>query len=127
VLVVETGANDGLRAQDPAATRENIQAIFDRARLQSPPPALVLAGMRALPNYGRDYGDRFQALYPELARANRAVLIPFLLEGVAGVPRLNQDDGIHPTAEGHRIIADTVWKALFPLLRGAEAPGKARS
>jgi acyl-CoA thioesterase I len=120
VLVVETGANDGLRAQDPAATRENIQAIFDRVRRQTPPPKLVLAGMQALPNYGREYTDRFRALYPELAKANHALLIPFLLEGVAGVPRLNQNDGVHPTAEGHRIIAETVWKALAPLLRGPE-------
>ncbi len=124
VLVVETGANDGLRAQDPASTRENIQAIFDRVRLQTPPPKLVLAGMQALPNYGREYAARFRALYPELAEANRAVLIPFLLEGVAGVPRLNQEDGVHPTAEGHRIIAEAVWKALAPLLREAEAPKK---
>jgi acyl-CoA thioesterase I len=124
VLVVETGANDGLRAQDPAATRENIQAIFDRARQQSPPPTLVLAGMQALPNYGREYADRFRALYPELAQSNRAALVPFLLEGVAGVPGLNQNDGVHPTAEGHRIIADTVWKALAPLLRGPEPPKK---
>jgi acyl-CoA thioesterase-1 len=124
VLVVETGANDGLRAQDPAATRENIQAIFDRARQQTPPPKLVLAGMQALPNYGREYAARFRALYPELAQANRAVLIPFLLEGVAGVPRLNQDDGIHPAAEGHRIVAETVWKALAPLLEGPRSSGQ---
>jgi acyl-CoA thioesterase-1 len=122
VLVIETGANDGLRAQEPAATRANIQAICDRARRESPPPKLVLAGMRALPNYGRDYAARFRAIYPELARANGAVLIPFLLEGVAGVPRLNQDDGVHPTAEGHRIIADTVWRALGPLLEGPSPP-----
>ncbi|HSD29855.1 MAG TPA: arylesterase [Vicinamibacteria bacterium] len=125
VLVVETGANDGLRAQDPEATRENIQAIFDRARREAPAPALLLAGMRALPNYGRDYAARFRAIYPELARANRAVLIPFLLEGVAGVPRLNQADGVHPTAEGHRIVADTVWKVLRPLLDRRSTPGKA--
>jgi acyl-CoA thioesterase-1 len=80
--------------------------------------------MQALPNYGREYATRFRALYPELAQANRAVLIPFLLEGVAGVPRLNQDDGIHPTAEGHRIVSETVWKALAPLLKGPEASGK---
>jgi len=124
VLVVETGANDGLRAQEPAATRENIQAIFDRACRQVPPPKLVLAGMRALPNYGRDYAARFRAIYPELARENGVVLIPFLLEGVGGVPGLNQDDGIHPTAEGHRIIAETVWKALRPLLDEGAARAK---
>jgi len=127
VLVIETGANDGLRAQDPAATRDNIQAIFDRARKQAPPPKLVLAGMQALPNYGREYAERFRALYPELARANRAVLIPFLLEGVAGVPRLNQDDGVHPNAEGHRIVAETVWKAVAPLLQGFEPAKKGKS
>jgi acyl-CoA thioesterase-1 len=124
VLVVETGANDGLRAQDPAATRQNIQDIIVRARRQAPPPKLVLAGMQALPNYGREYADRFRALYPELARANHTALIPFLLEGVAGIPRLNQEDGIHPTADGHRIIAETVWKVIAPLLRGPEPPRK---
>jgi acyl-CoA thioesterase-1 len=83
--------------------------------------------MQALPNYGREYSERFRALYPELARTNRAVLIPFLLEGVAGVPRLNQDDGVHPNAEGHRIVAETVWKAVAPLLQGSEAAKKGKS
>jgi acyl-CoA thioesterase-1 len=116
VLVVETGANDGLRGQAPEATRENIQAVFDEARRQRPPPKLVLAAMEALPNYGEDYRRRFRRIYPELAKANHATLIPFLLDGVAGDPRLNQPDGIHPTAEGHRRVALTVWKALRPLL-----------
>jgi acyl-CoA thioesterase-1 len=116
VLLVETGANDGLRGQDPAATRENIQAILDEARRQSPPPKLVLAAMEALPNYGEEYRRRFRALYPELARANGATLVPFLLDGVAGDARLNQADGIHPTAEGQRRVAENVWKALRPLL-----------
>jgi acyl-CoA thioesterase I len=116
VLVVETGANDGLRGQDPEATRANIQAIFDHARRQSPPPKLVLLGMEAPPNMGADYTARFRALYPELARKNGAVLVPFLLAGVAGVPSLNQADGIHPTAAGQARLAETVWKALRPLL-----------
>jgi acyl-CoA thioesterase-1 len=116
VLLVETGANDGLRGQDPGATRENIQAILDEARRQSPPPKLVLAGMEALPNYGEEYRRRFRAIYPELARRNGAALVPFLLDGVAGEARLNQADGIHPTAEGHRRVAENVWKALRPLL-----------
>jgi acyl-CoA thioesterase-1 len=116
VLVVETGANDGLRGQDPEATRANIQAIFDRARAQSPPPRLMLLGMQAPPNYGRDYVTRFRAVYPELARRNGAVLVPFLLEGVAGVADLNQPDGVHPTVEGQRRIAETVWTHLRPLL-----------
>ena len=119
VLVVETGANDGLRGQDPEATRANIQAIFDRAGRQSPPPRLVLAGMEALPNYGERYRRRFRAIFPELARRNGAALVPFLLEGTAGVAGLNQADGIHPAAEGHAIIAENVWKVLRPLLYGA--------
>ena len=116
VLVVETGANDGLRGQDPAATRENIQAILAEARRQTPSPKLVLAAMEALPNYGEDYRQRFRAIYPELAKTNGATLLPFLLEGVAGDPVLNQPDGIHPTAEGHERIADNVWKTLRPIL-----------
>jgi acyl-CoA thioesterase-1 len=116
VLVVETGANDGLRGQDPAATRESIQAIMDEARRQQPPPKVLIAGMEALPNYGEDYRRRFRAIYPQLAAANRAALVPFLLDGVAGDPGLNQPDGIHPTAEGQGRVAENVWKALRPLL-----------
>lgn len=116
VLVVETGANDGLRGHDPEATRANIQTIFDRALRQSPPPRLMLLGMEAPPNLGADYARRFRGIYPELARRNGAVLVPFLLEGVAGIPDLNQADGIHPTAEGHEHVAETVWRALRPLL-----------
>jgi acyl-CoA thioesterase-1 len=123
VLVVETGANDGLRGIDPEDARANIQAILDRARRQSPPPALMLIGMAAPPNLGARYTDRFRSIYPELARKNGAALVPFLLEGVAGVPRLNQPDGIHPTAEGQRMLADTVWKHLRPML-AAGGPGR---
>ena len=116
VLVLETGANDGLRGQDPDSTRANIQAILDEARRREPPPRLVLAAMEALPNYGEAYRRRFRAIYPELAKASDATLLPFLLAGVAGEPALNQPDGIHPTAEGHARIADNVWKALRPIL-----------
>jgi acyl-CoA thioesterase-1 len=116
VLVLETGANDGLRGQDPEATRSNIQAILDEVRRRAPKARMVLAAMEALPNYGQDYRRRFRAIYPELARANGATLLPFLLEGVAGEPALNQPDGIHPTAEGQRRVADNVWKALRPIL-----------
>jgi acyl-CoA thioesterase-1 len=116
VFVLETGANDGLRGQDPDATRANIQAILDAARGQTPPPKLALVAMDALPNYGPDYGRRFRAVYPDLARKTGATLVPFLLAGVAGDPALNQPDGIHPTAEGHERVAETVWKALRPIL-----------
>jgi acyl-CoA thioesterase-1 len=124
VLVVETGANDGLRGQDPEATRANIQAIFDRARRQEPPPQLVVVAMEALPNYGEDYRQGFRAIYPELAEANGAALVPFLLEGVAGRPELNQADGIHPTAEGHERVAENVWKTLEPLLVEDNVPAR---
>jgi acyl-CoA thioesterase I len=117
VLVVETGANDALRGQDPAATRENIRAILDGARAHRPAPRLVLVGMEAPRNLGPDYVRRFHAIYPELARETGAVLVPFLLEGVGGVESLNQADGIHPTAAGHQRMAETVWRALEPVLR----------
>lgn len=117
VLVLETGANDGLRGQDPQATRANIEAILERVRAESPPPAVVVVGMQAPPNYGDDYVRRFRAVYAEAAARHRAALVPFLLEGVGGVARLNQADGIHPTPEGHGIMADNVWRALEPLLR----------
>ena len=117
VLVIETGANDALRGQNPDSVRANIQAIIDRARAITRPPTIVLAGMEALPNYGPLYARRFRGIYPDLARQNRIPLIPFLLAGVAGVDSLNQPDGLHPTAAGQRIVAETVWKALEPVLK----------
>jgi acyl-CoA thioesterase-1 len=126
VLVVETGANDGLRGQDPDSVRARIQSIFDRARRVDPPPRLVIAGMEAIPNLGPEYVRRFRGIYPALARANNAALIPFLLEGVAGVDSLNQDDGIHPTARGQRIIAETVWRVLERVTREGREDATAR-
>jgi acyl-CoA thioesterase-1 len=120
VLVVETGANDGLRGLSPDSLRSNIQAIFDRARQLQPSTQLVLLGMQVPPNYGRVYAQQFRSLYPEVAESNGAVLIPFLLEGVGGVSALNQPDGVHPTAEGQRRMAETVWRALEPVLRRGE-------
>jgi acyl-CoA thioesterase-1 len=127
VLALETGANDGLRGQDPEATEANIQAIFDEARRQVPPPKLVLMAMEALPNYGESYRRRFRALFPEVARRNGATLVPFLLAGVAADPGLNQADGIHPNAEGERRVADNVWKALLPILQGPRHREPART
>ena len=117
VFVLETGANDGLRGQDPASTRANIDAILTRASSLTPKPRVILVGMEAPPNLGREFVAPFRAMYPELAAKHGAALVPFLLEGVAGVPALNQPDGVHPTAEGHRKLADTVWAVLGPLLR----------
>jgi len=117
VLVIETGANDGLRGLPADSLRANIQAVLDRARRLQPAPRLVLIGMRVPPNYGRAYSQQFQTIYSEVARANGAELVPFLLEGVGGVAGLNQPDGIHPTAEGQRVMAETVWRVMEPLLR----------
>jgi acyl-CoA thioesterase-1 len=119
VLVIETGANDGLRGLEVDSLRANIQAIIDQARRQSPPPSIVLVGMRAPPNLGSSYSSRFAEVYPELARRNEVPLVPFLLEGVAGRSALNQPDMIHPTAEGQERMAETVWQVLEPLLRRA--------
>jgi acyl-CoA thioesterase-1 len=115
LLVIETGANDGLRGLEVDSLRSNIQAIIDQAKRQSPPPAIVLVGMRAPPNLGSSYSRRFGRIYSELAKENDLPLVPFLLDGVAGRPALNQADMIHPNAEGQRRIAETVWDVLQPL------------
>lgn len=120
-LVIETGANDGLRGLDVDSLEANIQAIIDRARQQSPPPRIVLVGMRAPPNLGSGYARRFDAVYADLARRNGVALVPFLLEGVAGMDSLNQADAIHPTAAGQRRIAETVWPVMERVLGGRSA------
>jgi len=117
VLVLELGANDMLRGQDIAAMRSNLQQIIDRTREAHPGARIVIAGMRAAPNLGEPYGSEFAATFVQLAEENGAALTPFLLDGVAGVPELNQPDGNHPTAEGQSIVADNVWAVLEPLLR----------
>jgi acyl-CoA thioesterase-1 len=115
-FVIELGGNDGLRGIDPATTRANLVAMIDRVRQRYPEAAVMLAGMQLPTNMGPDYTRAFAAIYPEVAKETRVPLIPFLLDRVGGIPSLNQADGIHPTAEGHRIVADTVWHALQPLL-----------
>jgi acyl-CoA thioesterase-1 len=117
VLILALGANDGLRGVPVAETRKNLQAIIDKTLAAHPRARIVLAGMKVPPNMGQTYADQFAALFPELAATNGLILIPFLLEGVAGRPELNQDDGIHPNAAGQRIMADTVWRAILPLLQ----------
>jgi len=124
VFVLETGANDGLRGLPPDSLRSNIQAIFDRVRQLQPTAKLVLVGMRVPPNYGVEYSRRFQSVYPELAKSYGAVLVPFLLEGVGGVNALNQPDGVHPTPEGQRRMAETVWRVLEPVLQEGGNNGK---
>lgn len=117
VLVIELGGNDGLRGIPVTVTRNNLQAIIDRARALHPDIVLVLAGMKLPPNYGPEYIKDFEQIYPDLAAENDTALIPFLLAGVAADPTLNFPDGIHPTAEGHRKVAEVVWRTLEPILR----------
>lgn len=119
VFVLALGANDGLRGVDPAATEANLKAILATVAERAPDAQLVVAGMEALPNYGADYTDRFRAVFPAVAEAHDAAFVPFLLDGVAGVSRLNQPDGVHPTAEGQRIIAETVAEVVVPVARAA--------
>lgn len=129
LLVLELGANDGLRGQDPTAMEDNLLAIVRRTRTRYPGTPVLIAGMEAPSNLGPDYTEAFRSVFPRVARDADAHLIPFILEGVAGVPALNQDDGIHPTARGHRLMAETVWAHLEPLVEAevsTDAPGAGR-
>lgn len=116
ILVLELGGNDGLRGIPPETSRVNLQAMIERTRAKYPGCVVVLAGMQMPPNMGADYQRAFAAIFPELAERHRTPFIPFLLEGVGGVPELNLADGIHPNPRGHQIVAETVWKTLEPLL-----------
>lgn len=122
VLVVETGANDMLQGTDLDSLRANLQAIVDTVRSARPQARIILVGMLAAPNLGRPYVERFNAIYPEVARENGLAFVPFLLEGVAAERELNLADGIHPNPRGHRVIAGTVWRELEPVLREAGRP-----
>ncbi|MGH8093288.1 MAG: arylesterase [Chthoniobacterales bacterium] len=116
VLVLELGANDGLRGLPIAAMKANLQAIIDKVKAKNPQVKIVIAGMEMPPNLGGVYADAFHAAFGDLARTNHAALIPFLLDGVGGHIDLNQRDQIHPTAAGHKIVAENVWRVLAPLL-----------
>lgn len=121
LLVVELGANDGLRGQSTDALEANLSEVIDQTRARWPDAAILLVGMEAPTNLGAEYTERFRAVYREVARDKAVALVPFLLDGVAGVPELNQPDRIHPTAEGHRRAALTVWPYFEPLLRDTTA------
>jgi acyl-CoA thioesterase-1 len=116
IFVLELGANDGLRGLSLEATRANLQSMIDRVRQKYPAAQVVLAGMQLPTNLGSNYTKKFAGIYPDLAKANHVALIPFLLTRVGGVTNLNQADGMHPNAEGHQIVADTVWVTLKPML-----------
>lgn len=117
VFVLELGGNDGLRGIDLDATKKNLQNIIDKVEGKYPDARIVLAGMQVPPNLGPDYTNQFKTMYPELAKANDTELIPFLLEDVGGYPEYMQGDGIHPNAEGHAMVAETVWDTLMPILQ----------
>jgi acyl-CoA thioesterase-1 len=121
VLVLETGANDGLRGLSVDTLRANIEAIIDSVREIQPRSEILLVSMEAPPNIGSRYTTAFHAVYPAVAAEKHVVLVPFLLAGVAGIPALNQGDGIHPNARGERIVADNVWRVLRPELAGGRA------
>lgn len=119
VFVLELGGNDGLRGIPPEESEKNLQAIIDKVRAYDSQARILLCGMEAPPNMGDAFTGAFREMYPALSEKNRVALVPFLLEGVGGEPELNLPDGIHPTPEGHQILARTVWKYLRPLLVGA--------
>lgn len=112
MFVLELGANDGLRGIALNETKKNLQAIIDKVKAKNPEATIVIAGMLMPPNMGEQYTSQFRAIYPDLAKENNLPLIPFLLQGVGGESKYNQADGIHPTAEGHKIVAETVWQVL---------------
>lgn len=116
VFVLELGANDGLRGIPVTETKKNLQSIISKVKAKYPHVKLVLAGMQVPPNMGQTYARSFQSIYPELAQANNMALIPFLLQGVGGEAKLNQQDGIHPTPEGHQIVAANVWQIVKGIL-----------
>ncbi|NNE31223.1 MAG: arylesterase [Winogradskyella sp.] len=116
IFVLELGANDGLRGVPLSETRHNLQSIIDAVKQKDQNTAIILAGMELPPNMGQDYTSEFRAMYAELAEINDVSFIPFILKDVGGIKALNQNDGIHPTAKGHEIIANTVWDYLKPLL-----------
>ncbi|MFN6088762.1 MAG: arylesterase [Cyclobacteriaceae bacterium] len=117
IFILELGANDGLRGLPLDQTRKNLQGILDKVKSKNPKAKLVIAGMMVPPNMGQQYSKEFSKIYPDLAKKNKATLIPFLLDGVGGNEKLNQADGIHPNVEGHRIIArnlTVIFSKLIP-------------
>jgi acyl-CoA thioesterase-1 len=117
VFLLELGANDGLRGVPLTETRANLQGIIDAVKTKSPETKIILAGMQLPPNMGQDYTTEFKQIFIDLAEKNELEFIPFILKDVGGIVELNQKDGIHPTVEGHKILANTVWEVLEPLIK----------
>jgi acyl-CoA thioesterase I len=116
LVVIEGGANDALRGLSPDAARSNLEQVIDAIRKKQPSAKIVLLQMEAPPNFGVTYTRSFHAIYPEIAKKESIPLAPFFLDGVAGIPRYNQADGVHPNVAGERLVADNVWKALKPVV-----------
>lgn len=116
IMILELGGNDGLRGIDLNSTKENLQKIIDKVKAKNPDAQIILAGMQVPPNLGQDYTKQFETIYPELAEENDLPLIPMIMDKIGGNEELMQSDGLHPTPEGHKVIADTVWEVLRPFL-----------
>lgn len=116
IFILELGANDGLRGLSLDQTKTNLEQMIDKVREKNPNAVILLAGMQMLPNMGPEYVRQFKSTFPQVANDKKVELIPFLLEGVGGEEELNQSDGIHPNEEGHKIVAETVWRYLAPHL-----------
>jgi len=116
LVVIEGGANDALRGLSPAAAKANLEKLIAAVRASQPGAKIALIQMEAPPNYGVAYTRSFRAIYSEVARQENVPLLPFLLDSVAGIPRLNQADGVHPNVAGERIVADNVWRGLKPIV-----------
>lgn len=116
IFVLELGANDALRGLPVDQALTNLQSILTKVKTKFPEVKVIIAGMEAPPNLGSKYTTAFRSIYQKLAKDNKAILVPFILEGVGGVPALNQADGIHPNPEGNQIIRETIWKALNEVL-----------
>lgn len=116
VFVLELGANDGLRGIPVTETSKNLQDIIDQVKAKYPDVKLLMTGMEVPPNMGSKYASEFRVIFKQLAEKNKMALVPFLLDKVGGIPDLNQADGIHPTPEGHKIVAENVWQVLKEIL-----------
>lgn len=116
IFILELGANDGLRGIPLEETRKNLEIMVEKVRTLNPEVKIIITGMQMPPNMGPEYTGTFKKIFPEIAKSQNILLVPFLLDGVGGIPELNQPDGIHPTPQGHKILAKNVWGILEPLL-----------
>ncbi len=117
IMILELGGNDGLRGIDLTNTKENLQEIINISQAKNPEIQVIIAGMQVPPNLGIEYTNEFVNLYPSLAEENNLPLIPLILDKVGGYEQFMQPDQIHPNAAGHRVVAETVWETLYPIIK----------